>query len=153
MLYLQFYVDDDRYIIATDNVVEVMPLVSLQRKSNAPEYICGMAVYRGHSLPVVDLCRLLIGRPCKQRLSSRIVVADVRHGGNVRRLGFMVEKMTGTVKFENDAFLSSGVVNPGTPYLHEVVIDDAGMAQDIRLEEVLDNTAYELLFSEKDRAV
>lgn len=152
MLYLQFFVDEDRYVVAARDVVEIIPLVRMQRVPHAPEYVCGMAIYHGASLPVVDLCQRLAGRTCKQRLSTRIIVSNVQHGGHARRLGFMVEKMTGALHLDVQASLQAGVLNPGTPYLREVCVDEEGMAQIIALDEVLEEKDYEMLLGIEARA-
>ena len=90
---------------------------------------------------------MLVSRPSRQKLSTRIVVVKVQHEGDSRLLGFLVEKMTGTLSLEKQDFKDSGVDNPDTPYLKGVVIDSAGMLQEMSLKDVLSPDACERLFS------
>jgi chemotaxis-related protein WspB len=146
MLYLQFFIDDESYLVSSKDVVEVIPMVRVKKIPHVPVCIVGAAVYRGISLPIVDICQLLTQRPCKQKLSTRIMVAEVRHDEMVRRIGFLVEKLTGTKSIAGEGLVDSGFANPDTPYLRDMAIDSLGMAQIILLGKVLPNNVYDLLF-------
>jgi chemotaxis-related protein WspB len=74
MLMLLFYVGDDRYSLDSRRVVEVVPTVTLKKIHQAPEYIPGLFNYRGHLVPVIDLCHLIQGTHCRAYLSTRNVV-------------------------------------------------------------------------------
>jgi len=74
MLMLLFYVGDDRYAADCRRVVEVVPTVTLKKLHNAPEYIPGLFNYRGHLVPVIDLCQMIQGMAARAYLSTRIVL-------------------------------------------------------------------------------
>lgn len=150
MLFLQFYMDEARYVLAAREVIEVIPMVKLQPLPQVPPHIAGLLCYRGHSVPVVDLCQLLLNRSCNQRLSSRIVVARTRHNNVERSIGLVVEKATEARKIEAAEFFASGIENPATPYQNGVARDDKGLIQRITTEAILSEPELDLLLSAKE---
>jgi chemotaxis signal transduction protein len=63
-----------RYVVALEDVAEVVPLAPLTRVPNAPAWLAGVANWRGRLLPVVDL-RLLLEAPAPPLpTSARFVV-------------------------------------------------------------------------------
>ena len=76
MLFLQFRINQDRYVIQASQIVSVIPFLKMRELSGLPDYMTGVISYRGQSVPVVDLSKLLSGRKSKPRLSTRIVLTD-----------------------------------------------------------------------------
>jgi len=74
MLMLLFYVGDDRYALDSKRVVEVVPTVALKKLHSAPEYIPGLFNYRGHLVPVIDLCQMIQRRQARAYSIARIVL-------------------------------------------------------------------------------
>lgn len=77
MLSLLLEVAGHRLAIAARDVVEVIPAIPLQRPPHCPLQVAGFCVYRGHVVPVVDLCQILSGKPSGSNLSSRILIVQV----------------------------------------------------------------------------
>lgn len=66
-----------RYAVAACDVTEVIPMPGLTRVPGAPSWVCGIANWRGHVVPVIDL-RSLLGVPAGPLPSSaRVVVVSV----------------------------------------------------------------------------
>ena len=79
MQLLTFTTGGQQYGIDTRNIVEVLPFISAQELPQQAEEMRGLIRYRGKLLPVVDLCQLILGRPCQLRLGTRtIVVKTIR---------------------------------------------------------------------------
>ena len=88
MLMLLFRVGAELWAIATSEVREVVPLVTLQavsqgwsdsgldRLSSLDAGRAGLMNYRGETIPVVDISALVSGRRAEQTLSTRIVVVE-----------------------------------------------------------------------------
>lgn len=150
MLFLQFYMDDARYVMAAREVIEVIPMVKLQPLPQVPPHITGLLCYRGKSVPVVDLCQLLLNRPCNQRLSTRIIVAKAERNNVSRTIGLVVEKSTETRKFEESEFFDPGIENPATPYQDGVTRDKEGLIQRITAQSMFTEPEFDLLFSLRD---
>lgn len=110
MLLLMFRAGGNRYAIDSRHVSEVLPQVTLHHLAGAPDWLAGVLIYRGTSLRVVDLVRLIEGPSCPNRLSSRILVLRVELAGAVRQFGLLAEQVglyetcaDGTQSDESDA--------------------------------------------------
>lgn len=81
----------ERLAVPAAAVVEVTHSVPLSPLNSGDDVIAGAFRFRGRVTPVLDLCRLLGGQECPQRLRTRIVVV---HGkGGPRLLGLMAEQV------------------------------------------------------------
>ncbi len=135
MLILFFYLGDVEYSIRCEKVREVAPMVTLKDVPNTPEYFAGLFNYRGMIVPVIDLCRLIQGRPCKMRLSTRIILVDYKKDDNTPYvLGLMAERVTEAVRRPKDVFLSPRINMGEAPYLRGVVMEEKKMIQYIDLD-------------------
>jgi chemotaxis-related protein WspB len=124
MLFLQFSMGTEGFVLATDRIIEVVPLVALQPIRHAPAGVAGSFTYRGRFIPVVDLSALELGRPALRRLSTRIVV--VRHPGDAMVFfGLIVERATEVLTFDPAAF---------TPF----AVSPQGLVQRVEIEGLLD---------------
>jgi chemotaxis-related protein WspB len=135
MLMLLFYLGDVMYTIKCDRVREVAPVVTLKQVPHAPEYFAGLFNYRGMIVPVIDLCQLIQGRPCRMRLSTRIILVDyVRDDHTPYVLGLMAERVTEALRKTEDAFVSPGIGMQQTPYLGGILMEDKEMIQYIDID-------------------
>ena len=82
MQLLSFTIGGQQYGIDTRNIIEVLPLIPSQELPQQPEEIRGLIRYRGKLLPVLDLCQLILDRPCESRLGTRTVVVKLIHESN-----------------------------------------------------------------------
>ncbi|GAA6621205.1 chemotaxis protein CheW [Scytonema sp. NUACC26] len=105
MLFLLLNIDNQLYAIASQQVVEVLPLVILKTLPHTPKYVAGVFNYRGRIVPVLDLCQLMHDRPCCENFSTRIVL--IKHCLSDRNetsksemphlVGLMVERVVETL--------------------------------------------------------
>ncbi len=142
MLMLLFYIGEDRYALETKRVVEVLPMVKLKTLHHAPAYIPGLFNYRSRLVPVIDLCHLIRGSPCRSHLSTRIVLVNyqVRREPSDRSwqiLGLMAERVTDTLNKPETEFVDPGIKLDAAPYLGEMITDEQGMIQCVRVEYLL----------------
>jgi len=136
VLYSQFFVDEDRYVISASEIVEIIPCVALKKLPMLPDYAAGLLNYHGEQMPIVDLCSLLLSRPCKRELGTRIIVVNKSHHNlGLMKIGFMVEKATDVIAIDADSFLPPAMRNPDAPIdgnvaeykgilITEILIDD-----------------------------
>jgi len=135
MLVLLFYLGDVMYTIKCDKVREVAPVVKLKQVPQTPEYFAGLFNYRGMIVPVIDLCRLIQGRPCQMRLSTRIILVDYMKEDNTPYvMGFMAERVTEAIRKPDNAFVSPGINMQQVPYLGGILMEDKKMIQYIDLD-------------------
>jgi chemotaxis-related protein WspB len=151
MLMLLFYVGNDLYALDSSQVVEIIPKVLLRKIHHAPEYIAGLFNYRGSIVPVIDLCHLIQGNPSRSHLSTRIIMVNyVGRDQNKHYLGLMAEKITETLNKPDTELVDSGIQMDEAPYLGEMIMDEKGMIQCIRLESLLSEQQQLYLLPGKD---
>ena len=54
MLFVAFRIGCDRYVLATDVIVEVLPGLQLKPLPGTPRGVAGLCNYRGRPVPVID---------------------------------------------------------------------------------------------------
>jgi chemotaxis-related protein WspB len=128
-------VKGERYALAATRIVEIIPRVALRRVALAPAEVVGLFTWRGSVVPVVDLCLLLAGEACADRLSSRIVVVRLRGDGGERLIGLLAEGV-------GDVLADSAPEQPAlrlaaTPFLGGVFDDGGELVQLIEPEHLL----------------
>lgn len=147
MLLLRFRMEEDEYAIDVQQIVEVLPFAKLKHVVHAPDYVAGLLNYRGQAVPVLDLCRIALGRSSKPRLNTRIVLANYDDSDGQRHLlGYIVERVLDTVKREVGTFSPSLVKVADSPYLGDIAVQSDGIMQLIRLDALLPAQAREFLF-------
>jgi chemotaxis-related protein WspB len=148
MLFLLFQLGQDRYLLDTGRVAEVLPLVAITQIPQAPPGVAGLFNYRGVPVPVVDLSQLALGRPARSRLNTRIVLVHYPDGsGGTHLLGLIAERVTETVRRDEADFVASGVSSDRTPYLGPVATDARGLLQWIVVESLLPASVRDVLFT------
>jgi chemotaxis-related protein WspB len=146
VLFLLFQIGADRYALEARRAVEVIPLVALKQLPHAPRGVAGLFNYRGRPMPAVDLCALTTGRPARELLSTRIIVVQLPGpDGQTHWLGLIAEQATGLLRREPHEFIHPGVATGDAPYLGPVVLDNGGVVQLLRAEELLTGQLRQLL--------
>lgn len=147
MLFLLFYLGDQRYALAAQEVVEVVPVVELRKLAQAPGYIAGLCNYRGMPIPVIDLCRVIEKRSASRYLSTRVIV--VRHDagdGGERLIGVIAERATEMITLNDGDFVDSGVAGDSGSACRRVAIDSDGMIHRVDLAGLLPESVYHTAF-------
>lgn len=136
-LHLLFSLGADRYALPASEVGEVLPLQRLKQLPEAPAWVAGLLAHRGETVPVLDLCQRVLGRPANVRTSTRLVL--VRHpallGG--RRLGLLLEQASQLQRLPREAAQAVGLAQQAQ-YLGEVqAAAPHGLVQRIRVAGLL----------------
>ncbi|MBD2339691.1 purine-binding chemotaxis protein CheW [Calothrix sp. FACHB-156] len=143
MLMLLFYLNNERYAIASQQVVEVLPLVTLKTLPHTPEHLAGVFNYRGQIVPVLDLCLLIQGKPCCEHLSSRIILVNYWRGNVAKSssksafVGLMAERVVETLQQSEIQLVDTNIQINSTPYLGKMILDEQGMIQCLQIEHLL----------------
>ena len=147
MLLIVFHIDDDRFGLDVDQVIEVAPIVLLKKAAHTPGYVAGLFNYRGTVVPVIDLTKLITGKPSQPLMSTRIVLVDYTGADNAHHiLGIMVERVMETVNYRDEDFQPPGFEQENTQYLGDIIIDENGMIQRIKVDNILPESLQKLLF-------
>lgn len=147
MLLLLFHIADERYGIKASQIVEVAPFVCLKTIPQTPDYIAGLFDYRGHPVPVIDLCHLVSKRSCKVCMTTRIIIVNYGSAnGRKQILGLLAEQVTETVKRNPAALITPDISITEASWLGELVKDAEGMLRLIKIEKLLPKTLQTSFF-------
>jgi len=149
VLYSQFFVNEDSYVISAKEIVEIIPYVSLKLAPMFPDYISGLMNYHGSSIPIIDICQLLIGRFCEKKLSTRIIIVKKNTSiGDPVMFGFMVEKATEMVVIDASKFKPQAMKNLESPTNGPVAVHQEYLVERISIGSVFERLDKKL-FSEQ----
>jgi chemotaxis-related protein WspB len=98
MLKIVFHLGSTAYSVPADQVKEILPAVPLNPVPGAPEFVAGSMQYRGEILPVIDLCRIVTGRPAAKTFCRRIMVIHATKKNEPRLIGLIAEGVTDAVE-------------------------------------------------------
>jgi|SRR6516162_5708993 chemotaxis-related protein WspB len=147
MLFLLFQVGSARYALEASRVVEVVPLLCLQRLPQSPPAVAGVFNYRGQPVPAVDLSQLTLGKAAQECLSTRIIIVNYPdRDGRSHLLGLIAEQATETFRAETSEFIDHGI-RVGAPYLGPVLVGPNGPVQWVREQRLLSEPVRDSLFS------
>ncbi|RPH44900.1 MAG: chemotaxis protein CheW [Burkholderiales bacterium] len=124
-----------RHALNAAGVVEVLPWLPVASLVLAPPAVVGVIDYRGTVVPVVDLCRLLVGRDCRRWLASRMAVVRVGPPARHRLVALLAEGCTLTRL--DTASAQPGLHRPDAPFLGPLLNDGDGLLQSIDPEQLL----------------
>jgi chemotaxis-related protein WspB len=174
MLLLTFTAAANSYAVDVTRVVELIPRVELRPLPHAPLYLAGLLSYRGRVVPVIDFGLLLGGAPCRDCLSTRIILVNntpeaavpsreedddveadrIRHGP-VREqrsdlLGLIAEQVSDLTQVEASQVIPTPVPVPGAPYLDVIVPSEKGLLQLIAVDKIRDAALRSYSFGQND---
>ena len=146
MLFLLFQLGDDRYALEAAHTVEIIPFVALKRVPHAPAGTAGIFNYRGRPVPALDLCQLTLGRPARERLSTRIIVVSFPDtAGKPQLAGLIAEQATGLLRRDASQFVDMSVQAGAASHFGPVLTDESGVIQLLRPEHLFSETNRRLL--------
>jgi len=146
MLFLVFHLGQERYLLDVRQVAEVLPLIDIMQIPHAPPGVAGILNYRGTLVPAIDLSHVMLGRPARRRLHTRIVLVQYTDDSSATHLlGLIVEKVTETLQRQSTDFTASGVT---VPHLGPVATDRHGLAHRIEVNQLLPASVREVLFQQ-----
>lgn len=149
MLFFLFRMGNDRYALDALQIAEVLPLVGIKAIPQASSGVVGILDYHGAPVPLIDLSQLALGRPARQRLGTRIILANYPgRNGTYHLLGLLAERATEIMRRDPTDFVTSGVGNDTAPYLGPVAADAQGMIQWIKIDRLLPSTVRDQLFTQ-----
>jgi chemotaxis-related protein WspB len=152
MLFVQFSLGSDRYLLDSAQMERMLPLAPFKALPGAPNWVAGIMDYEGAPVPVVDLSALALGRASRERLSTRLALVRypqrTASGVEERRLGLLLEQATRTIKLDAASFRDAGIDTPHARYLGPLAHDGLGLLQWVRIEHLLPDDVQALLFAE-----
>jgi chemotaxis-related protein WspB len=142
MLFLTFRIGNDRYALATQDVVEVLPLINLKTIPCAANGVAGVINYHGRPVPLIDVTEMTLGQPSVARMSTRVILVNyVRESGESLLLGLKAEHVTETIRRTDADFVSSGVTVSGAVYLGPVTMEASQIIQRVDVRRIMTEDA------------
>lgn len=143
---LLFRAGGELYAVPARVILEVTPAVNLRRIEHAPDWVAGIAIWRGRGLPVVDLVARLTGQRCADRLNSRIIVAEAAMSGRVLVVGMLAERVVSVEAIDEERGYD-GIALPEAPYLGALVNVDGEIAQLVSPHSIIPPETASLLYA------
>lgn len=152
MAVLLFQAGGQRYALELALVERILPHLTLRPLPHLPPWLAGLLEYQGHPLPVVELCRLLGDKPCRDRMSTRLILVHYPAPPGYRPLlGLLAEEVLQVVEPPAGGFQSPGLAAPETPYLGGLAATGGqAMVQRLTPEELLPPPVRQRLFPPLD---
>jgi chemotaxis-related protein WspB len=142
MLFLMFRIGSESYVLDTAQIAEVLPLLEITPVPQAPAGIAGLINYHGGAVPVVDLSELILGKPARAHISTRLIL--VHYGEHL--LGLIAEQATELMRRDPASFADSGVASDTAPYLGQVTEDGGRLIRWIEVKKLLPTAVSSVLF-------
>ena len=153
-MFITFYVGLDRYAQKVNSITEIIPMVNLNKIPLAEKYIKGVFNYRGDPVPVIDLCELYTGKPCAERMSTRIIIINYEDDNqHTHTLGLIAEKVTESINMELSEFKSAGINVENAPFLSGIANDENGLIQLVEPDKILPKDISDILFGHVDASL
>lgn len=146
---LLFQLGEGHYALPMRDILEVLPLLPLREVPRAPPYIAGLIKYRGEPVPVVDLRALALGRPCEERMTTRLVVVPLPRGEVSLRLALMVERAVDVVVLSPEDVARTPAPQAETPYLGGLAVNGTELTQLVSVDRLLPEAVLGLLYPEE----
>jgi chemotaxis-related protein WspB len=149
MIYLIFELGGDRYALAAQQVVEVLPLMDSKTLPGAPTGVTGLINYRGKPVPLVDLTLLLLGQPCARRMSTRIILlSSVTASGEPHLIGLLAERVTETIRRQDSDFKHVSTGSRSSTISGPVLTEGSTLVQRVDVHDIVPRLIQEELFAE-----
>jgi chemotaxis-related protein WspB len=147
MTFVAFSIDDRGFALPATDVVAVVPAAPLRGIDGAPAWVAGILSWFDEMVPVVDLCALQAGRPCRKAFSTRIVIVRYpAHPGIVRPLGLLAERVTDAIEVDSGRWQEIGLATPETPWLGPMTQGADGAVQRVTVSALLPDEVRARLF-------
>ncbi|OGT22324.1 MAG: hypothetical protein A2V90_00945 [Gammaproteobacteria bacterium RBG_16_57_12] len=91
---------------------------------------------------------MVYGRPSEDKISTRIIIVRIGDDRLMRRIGFLVEGVLDTKKYEEGKFSATGLNLANGEYLGRVINDDDIIMQELDLNSLVFAEAADVVLDE-----
>ena len=141
-LYLQMRAGDQGYLLETDHIDRVLPLMRIRGVPGAAGGVTGLINYQGLPVPVLDLCELLLRRPAVRQVSTRLILLSVSSFPAAERVcphglvALLAEGVNGVIRLAPSDFIASAGT-ASAPWLGPMTSRGGSLLQRIELAWIL----------------
>jgi chemotaxis-related protein WspB len=148
VLLLSFHLGERAYAMPCGQILEIVPLATLEPVPGAPGYLAGQLDYRGDIVPVIDLRHLIAGEPCRAVLSTRIIVIkQSAPDAALSAIGLVAERVTETITMDAGEFHRAGVDVEHLRFLRGIALGPRGTIQLVDVLQLCDTLRSQTLTS------
>ena len=148
MLLVLFDIGSERFGLDARELTEILPSVPLRPVIGMPAGVAGLLLLRESLVPVIDLELMTSGRPCEQKLSTRILVARYRRGPQGALLGLRVARANDTATVEPGELEETGLTPAEPPAFGPVFRRGMQTIQLVDIDRLLSEAIRASLFAE-----
>lgn len=146
MLLVPFQLGGEHYALPATDIIAVTQVPHMRTLTHAPTGVKGLFRYQGAILPAIDLSTLITGIPCRNWLSTRLLLVGSQPNGEHQKpaLGLLAERVTGTLSIDPGTICETGVRVTNADWLGSVVGLDHALLQLIRWKPLLTDALEQL---------
>jgi len=138
MLILGLKIGKEQYGIEATRVIEIVPLIEVEKIPLCEDAIKGIFNYRGTTTLAIDLCQLFESRYCNNHLSTRIIIINYKdNNGQARPIGLIAEQVTDVIQCQPNKITDSGIQANNNSFLGQVYKHKNDMIQLIDTNNIL----------------
>ncbi|MFB4210811.1 chemotaxis protein CheW [Shouchella sp. JSM 1781072] len=130
---LLFTVGEQDYGMHLQNLLSIEPVNGIASVPNTAKVIEGVVLVRGELIAVVDMNQILNGTKATITRHSRLLICTSQE----KDVALLVDQASDILRVEAEAFQDTNDVQSKTPFIHQFVQAETGLASMIDLHELL----------------
>ena len=120
MTVIPFDINEIYFAVDIDYIVEIIPLVTIEKIIDANPQLSGLINYRGALIPIVDLKKFFYNEISSFLLSTRIIIYNYKE----QVIGLIVENLTDTLELDQNKLIKDTQILSGSNYIKSYFIED-----------------------------
>ncbi len=120
MTVIPFDINDTYFAVDIEHIVEIIPLVTIEKIIDANPQLSGLINYRGVLIPIVDLKKFFYNENSNFLLSTRIIIYNYKE----QVIGLIVENLTDTLELDQNELIKDTQILSGSNYIKSYFIED-----------------------------
>jgi len=117
---IPFDINDTYFAVDIEHIVEIIPLVTIEKIIDANPQLSGLINYRGVLIPIVDLKKFFYNENSNFLLSTRIIIYNYKE----QVIGLIVENLTDTLELDQNELIKDTQILSGSNYIKSYFIED-----------------------------
>jgi len=117
---IPFDINDTYFAVDIEHIVEIIPLVTIEKIIDANPQLSGLINYRGVLIPIVDLKKFFYNENSNFLLSTRIIIYNYKE----QVIGLIVENLTDTLELNQNELIKDTQILSGSNYIKSYFIED-----------------------------
>lgn len=130
---MPFDILNNYFALEIDSIIEIIPLVNIEKIIDANTNLSGLINYRGNLIPVIDLKNYFYKENFNCLLSTRIVIYSFDH----HIIGLIVENLTDTLEIDKNDLINESQQLSGSNFIKSYFIEDEKTIKIIDVQKII----------------